>query len=1033
MNRLHYLFAIFTFFLLTQRIPAAELNWLVNGDFQSKTGWTGVVNLQPGRDGTSCLYIENTKADWTSASQKVELPQPAPPSIEISGWIKTENVVKGSKDWEMARITVVFYDKAGTRLGDWPASIAQIQGTHDWDFYSNQYSVPAGTASATVELALGNAVGRVWFSGLKCLVYDYDLTPLALGQPTHPERKPARQIKSDNWISNPGFETPGSMDWGQVRMTGNGHESSHCLIESNDVPNWTLASQDISLSGLQPAYVVYGGWVRTEKVVRGKEEWEAARLGIDFRDDSGKQLGGWQDSVCKVTGDSDWTYYEKKFVPPAGTGRIHVDAGLGNCVGRAWFDDLSLTLYDASDKKITAVRVTEQATDTSDWYPYVSPAKISDAPLDLSSLNEKPAGVHGFVAVKGGHFSFADGTRIRFWGTDGVGPNLFVGHEEADQTAERMAKLGINLVRLHFLDNDWGERNIFDPKADNTQVFNTETLDQLDYLIAALKKNGIYVYPDWSVGRKFREGDKVPAYQDLEEGAKTVIHFSRRIIELNKKYAETLLTHVNPYTGLALKDDPVYVGNEIVNESSIFCGFGDQKFPQPYWDELQGLYQAWGGKGKITHFKFDWDSQKLMPTENPENTDQSLKFLLKTQMDSNLEMKAFLKKISPHALLTGSNMGLPVLGDIQSDSLMDFMDTHAYWDHPQIWNISGGWANVDRAPMNNNSQLKSPFQGSLIFGLSHSSVGGMPLIVTEWNDCVPNEFRLEGTVLMAAYGALQDWDGMLQFDYGPALIGSVKLNNFSINSRPDNEPLFQAGALIYRLGLLRPSTDLFPEGIADSEVTSNGSKSPWLFDHPWLPYIAKVAKHFIGNKEVFYKDTSELEKNHDATAKTIKSSTGEEFLDYGKGILKLDSPFVQGFAGAIGTGETFKTSDIEMTLAKRNPWASVIAVTLDKEPLAKSKKILLVASARAENNGQVYNSTRTALKEPGQTPILMQGVGADIQIQDGLSTRFSVYPLDESGHAGPPIKHSMEKGILKFKISPKDHASYYLVVAALME
>ena len=36
--------------------------------------------------------------------------------------------------------------------------------------------------------------------------------------------------------------------------------------------------------------------------------------------------------------------------------------------------------------------------------------------------------------------------------------------------AERMAKMGVNLVRLHFLDNDWGE-SLFDPQADNTQVF----------------------------------------------------------------------------------------------------------------------------------------------------------------------------------------------------------------------------------------------------------------------------------------------------------------------------------------------------------------------------------------------------------------------------------------------------------------------------------------------------------------------------------------------------------------------------------
>jgi hypothetical protein len=579
---------------------------------------------------------------------------------------------------------------------------------------------------------------------------------------------------------------------------------------------------------------------------------------------------------------------------------------------------------------------------------------------------------------------------------------------------------------MHFLDNNWGNISLFDPTADNTQVFNPDSLDKMDYLIAALKKQGIYVYPDWSVGRKYREGDKVDGYNELEEGAKTVIHFSRRIIDLNKKYAEMLLTHVNPYSGMALKDDPVYVGNEIVNESSIFCGFGEQKFPQPFWDELQKMYKAWGGKGEITHFKFDWDTQKLLPVLNAENADSSLRFLLETVLKSNKEMKTFLRKLSPHALLTGSNMGLPVLGNIKSDSIMDFMDTHAYWDHPQIWNIAGGWGNVAHAPMNNNSQQTNPFQDSLVFSLSHARVKGLPLIVTEWNDCVPNEYRIEGPVLMTAYGSLQDWDGLLQFDYGPSVIGAQTMTNFAINSRPDNEPLYQAGALIFRQGLLKPSDMTVLEPIADKDILANGSRSDWLFDHPWLPYTAGVAKTFTGSKPEAVSDLSQVEKYFDSQAKIIQSVTGEQTLDYGKGVLKLDSLFVQGFTGAIGTGEVLKARGLAITVAKRNPWASILAVCLDGKPLAESARLLVVAVARAENSGQVYNSTRTALKEAGHTPILMQGVQADISLKAG-GKDYSVTPLDESGNKGEALDSKTAEGELKFTISPKNRASYYLV------
>jgi hypothetical protein len=891
-----------------------------------------------------------------------------------------------------------------------------------------------GAATAKVSIVLDHCAGEGWFTGLKMTVYDYDLKPLPAGSnQTHPDRKPPAEYRTGNWLLNPGFEIPGSMDWDQAPIVPGGHQSLHCLYEQNDVPAWTLSSQDVPFQGQAPAQIVYSGWVKTQGVTPGKNPWEVARLGVDFRDDANKQVGGWQAEAAEVSGTTDWAYYEKKYPVPPGATAVHVDVGLGNCLGQAWFDDLALTLLNAQGQTISVNRRTQQVTDTSDWYTFTPPPAASDAPLDLSALNEAPAGGHGFVTNRGGHFNFADGTRARFWGTDIVGPRLFMPHAEADQVAARMAKLGINLVRLHFLDNNWGEQSLFDPRADNTQTFQPESLEKLDYLISALKKNGVYVYPDWSVGRKYREGDQVPGYNELEEGAKTVIHFSRRVIELNKKYAQMLLTHVNAYTGLALKDDPAYVGNEIVNESSIFCGFGEQKFPDPFWDELQKQYQAWGGHGLITRFKFDWDSQKLLPTLNPENEKESLKFLLQTVVKSNREMKKFLAPLSPHALLTGSNMGLPVLGSIESDSVMDFMDSHAYWDHPQYWKMPGGWADVDRAPMNNNAQLLNPFQGSLLFNLSHAAVTGKPYLCTEWNDCFPNEYRLEGPVLMAAYACLQDWDGMLQFDYGPSLIGSVPMTNFDINGRPDNEPLYLAGALIFREGLLKPSQIHIEEPLTDAQVLNPGMQSGWLFDHPWLPYVAKVEKRFTGKTTESPADLASIEKLFDAQGKTINSSTLEETLDYGKGILKIDSPQAQGLVGAISSPDpqqVWGTTGLWVHVGPRNPWAAVVAVTLDHQPLAQSGKLMVFAVAHAENSGQIYNASRSALKVAGRAPVLMQGVEGEISIVVATGKKFQVVPVDEAGKAGSPVPSAMDHGGLKFKLSPKDKTSYYLVQAA---
>jgi hypothetical protein len=674
--------------------------------------------------------------------------------------------------------------------------------------------------------------------------------------------------------------------------------------------------------------------------------------------------------------------------------------------------------------------VSELRSDTSDWYAYQPPKDLSQAPLDLSFMNDKPAGTHGFVTVKNGHFTFADGTRARFWGSDIVGPDNFPTHEQADALAVRMSKLGINLIRFHMPDASWSpDNNFFDPKSDNTLTLRPEQVEKFDYLLAALKKNGIYFYPDWIVDRKFREGDGVAGWHDLEAGGKGVIHFDPKVIALTKQYAEQLIGHVNPYTGMALKDDPTYVGNEIVNESSIFSGFGEQAFPEVYWDELQKMYEAAGGKGKITRFKFDWETQKLVPTQNPENADASLKFLLDQVTKANLDMKAFQTKLSPHALLTGSNMGLPVLGSIRSDAALDFMDTHAYWDHPQIWNIEGGWQNVARAPMNNTSQLSSPFKGSLIFGLSNDAVEGKPLIVTEWNDCFPNEYRLEGPMLMAVYGCLQDWDGMLQFNHGIDIPGTVRMTNFDINNRVDDQPLYQAGALIFRLGYLKAASVTVVEPVSDQQVLANGMKSEWLFDHPWLPYMAKVVKRFTGKSEEKPSDISAIEKLYSEAEKQVDSTTREESLDFGKGVLKIDSPQAQGLVGNIGNGQVLGTSGLWMQLAKRNPFAAVLAVSLDQKPLDNSKNFVVIAQARAENSGQVFNPTRTALKEAGGPPILQQGVEGTISIVDKAAKAYAVYPLDETGHRKKAIHGTMVKGAFEFKISPKDHTSYYWVTA----
>jgi hypothetical protein len=1004
-----------------------DLNWVKNGDFTSREAWTGnPLFVQQGRDGGRAAVLVNQKARWSFYKQSIALPKPAPPVVEVSFGMKSQDVKLGSKPWELARMNVTFFDEKGGQVGGWPEEPGRAVGTTDWKTYTHHYAVPAGAATVVISLDLGNAVGKVWFDRVKMFVYDFDSSPLPAGAvATHPRLRSSSKTPTDNWLLNPGFEDIVSTDWSAFGLATPGRESIHCLFLENSKPEWNVSTQTVDFKGQSAATLVLSGWIRTEDVRRGDEPFMAARFSVDFRDADNQQVGGWQGGVGTIDGTTPWTRYEKAYPVPAGAVRAEVGAGLPHCTGRAWFDDLAVNLLDASGKRLTAKLVLEQITDQSDWQAFV-PGQGGDAvSLDLSSLNETPAGSHGFTTVQGGRYVFADGTPVRFWGTDLVGGNAFLSHEKADVVAKRMARLGINLVRLHHMDAPWASPNLFDPKADDTQNLSENSLDKLDYLLAALKKNGIYVYPDLLVHRKFREGDGVADFALLGNGAKGVAHFSRRVIELNKKYAKTLLTHKNPYTGKSLAEDPLFMGTELVNESSIFTGYGLEDFPPAFEAELQRLFETWGGKGKITRFAWNWSTQSLKPARNLENAEQSMRFLAATAEATNEDMRQYLRSLGVKSLFTMSNQGLPILVDLRADAKMDHIDTHAYWD--LIWRVDAN-GGTDYAPFDNTSQLLNPFKDTLVFHLASGTVLDKATVVTEWNDCVPNEYRLEGPVLMACYGSLQDWGGMLQFDFTPDLPGSVKLSSLSINTRPANEVMYQAGAYIFRKSLLKPSDVTVVEPLSDKKVLAPTSASSWLADHPWLPYAAAVRKQLTGTVEKPLSALDQVAALFEEAGKKIVSSTGELALDYGRGLLKVDAPCVQGFVGTVGTGKALKATDLTLKSDPRNPWAGVLAVSLDGKPLAQSAHLVVFAAAKEENSGQVWNATRTALKNPGQAPVMEQWVKGTVTLKVEGKGTFTARTLDASGKPGKPLPTSRKHGELTIPLSPKNASGYYEVM-----
>ncbi len=157
--------------------------------------------------------------------------------------------------------------------------------------------------------------------------------------------------------------------------------------------------------------------------------------------------------------------------------------------------------------------------------------------------------------------------------------------------AARLARLGINCVRMHHMDNHsiWG-------KSPNKTIIDPEKLERLDYLIHQLKLHGVYTNINLHVSRWLDDKEGFPFRDQRPNYDKGLDNFEPRMIELQRKYARDLLTHVNPYTKTAYVAEPAIAFVEINNENAIFAtwGWGQlDRLPDPYATTFRKLWNAW--------------------------------------------------------------------------------------------------------------------------------------------------------------------------------------------------------------------------------------------------------------------------------------------------------------------------------------------------------------------------------------------------------------------------------------------------------
>ncbi len=710
----------------------------------------------------------------------------------------------------------------------------------------------------------------------------------------------------------------------------------------------------------------------------------------------------------------------------------------------------------------TASRGADAVADPN-WFA-LEPVKDDFGPtvLDCSRWVEAPTGKHGFVAVKGDRFVFEDGTAARFWGGQVGG----FGKEEIDYAVRRMRRQGINITRMHGLANlnDRSGRTSFD--------YSREGFDRLDYLIWRLGENGIYMILDvhYPLTYRFKAGDEVPG---LPEGgpASHAQFINEKVAGIMHRRMTDIFTHLNPYTNKRYCDDPTMAMVEVLNEDSLFWG----EIAPPFREELEhkfanwlrdkygddaGLRKAWSvdgpsplaegeglGAGQriglLRNTQFSSRHFQSNPEQRVRGQDQ-MRFYLKLEEKYWADSVAAMRKAGVRVPISATNWqahGFATRVHMLGQSKLDYIDRHGYWDHPAgegnlKWRIATALFHnlpMVKAVKPRQDTLVYLGRGNLVTDKAWEQVLGLPMTISEWNTCLPNEHSLEGTGLMAAYGLLQGWDGLLEFGYfSPDWRESLGPGSFDMFGNPPQILQFPAVAAMWHRQDIREA-EVVAESLYDHESVFGLDE-----DRKPVPIAAalvgKVGYRFVPQRrEPVVKD---IRPYWDPEKLTARSITGELTWNASTGCVTVNTPRTEAVIGFLNTGPHELAA---VTLRSPTDFGAVYVTAMDAEaPIGSARRLLVTAVGPARNTGMEYETTTQPsplavpyrrLRNAGKAPALLEAVTGRLEIRSDVAGGLKAWALDIVGNRVRDVPLTATSNALVLILRPEYKTVYYEIAA----
>jgi len=370
--------------------------------------------------------------------------------------------------------------------------------------------------------------------------------------------------------------------------------------------------------------------------------------------------------------------------------------------------------------------------------------------------------------------------------------------------------------------------------------------------------------------------------------------------------------------------------------------------------------------------------------ESAPRIEDRMVFLAETEKAFFDDMRRYVKQeLGCGALVTGTIVFGPLGLYTQSD--MDFIDGHSYWQHPRFPNRP--WDPADWL-IDQKAMVDFPREATL-FRLAAERLWGKPYTVTEYNHPAPLDSQAECVPLIASFAAAHDWDGVWLYTYSHSTgeWGREHLNSFfDVDTNPAKWGFMRAGATMFR----------------DGGVAKLGHRTVWQLSLEPLLFPGVAQLHLKCGTNMFAAAASRMagmtwEKllsselaatlgnypGHAEMGRTSMTMTWD--VAGGKGFYAVRAGAARVYVGHSGRFSKGTSGEVEV---KGPEFVAMTMTALDgASRLDNSRHVLISACGRCENTGMVFSEDRrTVGRNWGTGPARIETVEATVKLPPGRWT-----------------------------------------------